>query len=130
MASTPRTDRDLPPTVREFPSTARELPSLIPPLVSTLVTVPGALLAWFFVGLSPMACGSCEGGVLERFDRDFAFAYTLFGYGMLLPAASLVAAWALPWRDRFAAARLLCATAAPFLVGGLTLAFHLLVDWP
>ncbi|MFD5553912.1 hypothetical protein ACFWIA_08750 [Streptomyces sp. NPDC127068] len=108
----------------------RDRHAWIAPLVSTLVTVPAALVALFFVGMSQMACDSCEGAELDRFDRSFPPAFGLFRYGLLLPAALLLTAWLLPARRKHALARVLLALVAPFVVAVLGLTFVELVDWP
>ncbi|MFJ4770564.1 hypothetical protein ACIP88_15835 [Streptomyces uncialis] len=100
------------------------------PLVSSLVTVPLMLVSLFFAGLSQMACGACTATELDRFEPSFGTAFDVFRYGLLVPAALLLASWFLPWRRRHAATRIVLAVLAPFTVAGPALAFAGLVEWP
>ncbi|MER5894255.1 hypothetical protein [Streptomyces sp. NPDC001876] len=100
------------------------------PLVSTVVTLPGAALALFFGGLSPMACDSCDGARADRFTRSFDSGWAVLCTGLLLALAVLVASWALPWRQQHAARRVLLAATAPAVVVCAVIAFVGLVDWP
>ncbi|MFD4692533.1 hypothetical protein [Streptomyces sp. NPDC058463] len=100
------------------------------PLVSTVVTLPGAALALFFGGLSPMACDSCEGAQEDRFTRSFDSGWAVLCTGLVLALAVLVASWALPWHRRHAANRVLLAVTAPAVVLCAFIAFVALVDWP
>ncbi|MFI5941464.1 hypothetical protein ACIBCB_14575 [Streptomyces uncialis] len=102
----------------------------VAPLLSSLVTVPLILVSLFFAGLSQMACGACTEAELDRFDPSFGTAFDVFRYGLLVPAALLLASWFLPWRRRHAATRIVLAVLAPFTVAGPVLAFAGLVDWP
>ncbi|MFJ8754840.1 hypothetical protein ACIREO_36860 [Streptomyces sp. NPDC102441] len=100
------------------------------PLISTLVTLPAAALALFFGGLSPMACDSCDGAQADRFTDSFNAAWAALCTGLVLSLVVLVASWALPWRRRQAAARVLLSIAAPAVVCVAFVAFMALVDWP
>ncbi|MFJ8643796.1 hypothetical protein [Streptomyces sp. NPDC093610] len=100
------------------------------PLISTLVTLPAAALALFFGGLSPMVCDSCNGARADRFTDSFNVAWAVLCTGLVLSLVVLVTGWALPWRRRHAAARVLLCVAAPTVVCVAVVAFTALVDWP
>ncbi|MEU7556461.1 hypothetical protein AB0B01_29760 [Streptomyces sp. NPDC044571] len=104
--------------------------AFIAPLVSTLVTLPAALVAFFTVGMSPMACDSCNGDVADRFDASYEVAFPTFTAGLLVVLVLLVACWALPWQRRNAARRVVLALFAPAAVMLDYLVFAALVDWP
>lgn len=109
---------------------ARTPRAWIAPLVSTALTVPAALLALLFVCLAPMACDSCRGSELSRFEGSFGPAFAVFACGLAVPAALLIAAWTMPWQQRNAARRTVFAAAAFLLVPFLYLLFLGLIDWP
>ncbi|WP_371588216.1 hypothetical protein [Streptomyces virginiae] len=111
-------------------NTARRPRAFVAPLVSTLLTLPMAAIAFFFVGLSPMACDSCGDAASDRFDASYDVAFPAFGFGLLVVLAVLVAAWALPWQRRYAAARVWFAVVAPAAVVLDAVVFNGLVDWP
>uniref|UniRef100_A0AAU3GY44 DUF2752 domain-containing protein n=1 Tax=Streptomyces sp. NBC_01401 TaxID=2903854 RepID=A0AAU3GY44_9ACTN len=102
----------------------------IGPLISTLVTLPAAGFALLVGGLSPMACDSCNGARAAHFDDSFNPAWALLRVGLALSLIVLVASWALPWRQRQAATRVLLSVAAPAVVAVSLVAFMALVDWP
>ncbi|MEU1213959.1 hypothetical protein ABZ424_16350 [Streptomyces sp. NPDC005790] len=100
------------------------------PLVSTLVTLPAAALALFFGGLSPMACDSCDGAQADGFTDSWNAAWAVLCTGLVLSLIVLVTSWALPWRQRQAATRVLLSMAAPGIVVVAVMGFMALVDWP
>lgn len=104
--------------------------AFVAPLVSTLVTLPAALLALFFAGMSPMACDSCDTQAAHAFDASFRIAWPVFMAGLVGVLVLLVWCWALPWRVRNTARRVGLAFAAPGLVVLDTVVFAALVDWP
>ncbi|MFE5493915.1 PGF-CTERM sorting domain-containing protein [Streptomyces virginiae] len=112
------------------PDTARHPRAYVAPLVSTLLTLPMAAVAFFFVGLAPMACDSCGGEVSARFDASYGVAFPVFGFGLVVALVALLSAWALPWQRRNAAARVWPAVIAPAAVVLDFIVFHGLVDWP
>ncbi|WP_030757854.1 MULTISPECIES: hypothetical protein [unclassified Streptomyces] len=112
------------------PDTARHPRAFLAPLVATLLTLPMAAVAFFFVGLSPMACDSCGDAASDRFDASYDVAFPAFGFGLLVVLAVLVAAWALPWQRRHAAARVWLAVVAPAAVVLDFVVFDGLVDRP
>ncbi|GAA3153940.1 hypothetical protein GCM10010449_84300 [Streptomyces rectiviolaceus] len=77
-----------------------------------------------------MACDSCTTSEADRFNPSFDTAFTVFLFGLTVPAGLLLAAWALPWQKRHAARRALLAVLAPVSVLALYLLFAGLVDWP
>ncbi|MER7467152.1 hypothetical protein [Streptomyces sp. NPDC097981] len=113
-------DQDTSPDKRAF----------VAPLVSTLLTLPMALVAFFFVGLSPMACDSCGEAAGHRFDASFDIAFPVFTTGLLLVLAVLVASWALPWQRRNSARRVSFALLAPAAVILDYIVFAGIIDWP
>ncbi|MEU7730201.1 hypothetical protein AB0B78_34025 [Streptomyces sp. NPDC040724] len=112
------------------PDTARHPRAFVAPLVSTLLTLPLAAVAFFFVGMSPMACDSCGDAASDRFDASYGIAFPVFGSGLAVVLVLLLAAWALPWQRRHAAARVWFSVAAPAAVVLDFIVFHGLVDWP
>ncbi|WP_328910817.1 hypothetical protein OG230_15580 [Streptomyces sp. NBC_00234] len=108
----------------------RDSRAWIAPLVSTLVTLPLAFFALVFGALSPMACDSCMDAEADRFDASFGPAWTVLCCGLVLALILLVAAWALPWRPRNAARRVLVTVLAPATVFLTYVTFAALVDWP
>ncbi|MCX4628344.1 MULTISPECIES: hypothetical protein [unclassified Streptomyces] len=96
--------------------TSRDKRAFVAPLVSTLLTLPMALVALFFAGLSPMACDSCGEAASDRFDASFGIAFPVFGAGLLLVLVLLVTSWALPWQRRNSARRITFALLAPAAV--------------
>ncbi|MFE6911773.1 hypothetical protein [Streptomyces erythrochromogenes] len=110
--------------------TGRHPRAFVAPLVSTLLTLPMAAVAFFFVGLAPMACDSCGGAVSDRFDDSYNLAFPVFGFGLVVVLVVLLSAWALPWRRGNAAARVWLAVIAPAAVVLDFIVFHGLVDWP
>lgn len=101
----------------------------VAPLLSTLVTLPLAFFAFLYVGLSPMACDSCNGEVADRFDASFRPAFNVFRFGLLLTLALLVGSWGTT-SERRVGLRILFAFLAPLSVVVLCLAFAGMVDWP
>ncbi|MEV0414050.1 hypothetical protein AB0I68_25360 [Streptomyces sp. NPDC050448] len=110
--------------------TSRDKRAFVAPLVSTLLTLPTALVAFFAVGLSPMACDSCEAAASDRFDASFDIAFPVFTIGLLLVLALLVTSWALPWQRRNSARRVMFAVLAPTAVVLDYTVFAGIVDWP
>ncbi len=104
--------------------------AFVAPLVSTLLTLPMALVALFYTGISPMACDSCDTAAAHAFDASFRIAWPVFLAGLLGALVLLVCCWALPWRVRNTARRVGLAFAAPGLVVLATVVFTALVDWP
>ncbi|WP_405527235.1 hypothetical protein OG426_32825 [Streptomyces canus] len=102
----------------------------VAPLISTLLTLPACLAAWFFGGFSAMACDACDGTEADRFEASYAVAFPVLlgglGVALLLTAAS----WALPWERRTTGRRVGVALAAPALVPCVCVVFAALVEWP
>lgn len=113
-----------------MPDTARDPRAWIAPLITTIVTLPMALIALFVGGLTPMACDSCNGAAADRFDASFGPAWTVLLVGLLLPLMALIASWATPWQLRNVARRVGLALAAPTTLVVTFVAFMALVDWP
>ncbi|MFJ7587006.1 hypothetical protein ACIQZO_06350 [Streptomyces sp. NPDC097617] len=113
-----------------LPDTARPPRAFVAPLLATLLTLPMAAVAFFFVGISPMACDSCGTGASDRFDASYQVAFPVFGFGLLVALAALVAAWALPRQRRYTAAGVWLAVSAPAAVVLDLIVFHGLVDRP
>ncbi|MDG4862990.1 hypothetical protein P8605_33110 [Streptomyces sp. T-3] len=113
---------------------ARNIPAprtWILPMLSTVVTLPAMLAAFYFVGLSPMACDSCDGAVLERFDASYyGTAAPVFLGGLLVPLGLLVISRVTATRERHKALRVICAVLAPLSVLANWILFQSLVEWP
>ncbi|WP_372352865.1 hypothetical protein [Streptomyces sp. KL116D] len=114
------------PAVRPAPRSRQ----WVAPLVSSLVTLPAALVAWAVAGLSPMACDACTDAQVARFEPSYERAFTVFGWGLTISLLVLATAWLLPWEERFAARRTGFAAVAPFAVLVTYLVFAGIVDWP
>ncbi|MEV6682532.1 hypothetical protein AB0N09_37575 [Streptomyces erythrochromogenes] len=119
-----------PPAPAPDAGTGRHPRAFVAPLVSTLLTLPVAAVAFFFVGPAPMACDSCGGEVSDRFDASYDLAFPVFGFGLVVALVVLLSAWALPWQRRNAAARVWLAVIAPAAAVFDFIVFHGLVDWP
>ncbi len=106
-------------------------PSLwVAPLVSTVATLALAAVSFFFVALSPMACDSCHGAELARFEAGFDVGFAVVRYGLLVPSALLVTGWSLAVRGRESPWRRPVCVLAPLSVVLLHMTFLGLVDWP
>ncbi|MGW6982663.1 hypothetical protein ACWGE1_25040 [Streptomyces sp. NPDC054932] len=112
------------------PDAPRHPRTFVAPLVSTLLTLPLAAVAFFLVGMSPMACDSCATAASDRFDTSYHVAFPVFGSGLVAVLVLLVTAWALPRQRRFATARVWFAVIAPAAVVLDFLVFYGIVDWP
>jgi NhaP-type Na+/H+ or K+/H+ antiporter len=102
----------------------------VAPLLSTLLTVPACLFAYFVGGLSAMACDSCAGSEADRFESSFGIAFPVLLGGLGIALFLLAAGWALPWERRNSARRVALALAAPVMVPCVYVLFAALVDWP
>ncbi|WP_031070746.1 hypothetical protein [Streptomyces sp. NRRL S-118] len=102
----------------------------IPPLLSTLATLPLGYLALVYALLSPMVCDSCDREESRRFTESFMPAFWTVPGGLVLSLALLVTAWVLPRRVRHTRRRIQFAAAAPLTVVATWLLFVALVDWP
>ncbi|MFJ9340320.1 hypothetical protein ACIRP0_13635 [Streptomyces sp. NPDC101733] len=110
--------------------TDRDRRAFVAPLVSTLLTLPLALVAVFFAGISPMACDACGTEESRAFTDSFETAWPLLMSGLLLAGVLLVADWSLPWRRANAGRRVALALAAPGTVLVAVATFWALLDWP
>ncbi|WUH91717.1 hypothetical protein OG900_17440 [Streptomyces sp. NBC_00433] len=114
----------------DYAPTARVPRAWVSPLVSSLVTLPLALVAFLYGSLSAMACDSCDGAEADHFEASFALGYDVLRAALGLSLAVLSVSWALPWRQRNVSTRWVLAVAAPCVaVIGFVL-FQGLVDWP
>ncbi|WP_406184112.1 hypothetical protein [Streptomyces sp. NBC_01006] len=111
-------------------TTSRDRCAFVAPLISTLLTLPMGVLAFFSAGLSPMACDSCGDAASDRFDASYGLAFPVFNTGLLLVLAVLVICWALPWQRRNAARRVGFSLLAPAVVVLDYVVFAAIVDWP
>ncbi|MEU9034718.1 hypothetical protein AB0D45_07350 [Streptomyces sp. NPDC048352] len=119
------------PVAHDAPAAAaRDRRAFLAPLLSTLLTLPMALLALFYAGMSPMACDSCDGEAAAAFDAGFETAWPVFLGALVVALLLLAACWILPWERRNAARRVLLALAAPGAVLLGTVVFTALIDWP
>ncbi len=78
-----------------LPDTSRPPRAFVAPLLATVLALPMAAVAFFFVGMSPMACDSCGTAASDRFDASYQVAFPVFGFGLLIVPAALLVAWAL-----------------------------------
>ncbi|WP_406451337.1 hypothetical protein OG782_15620 [Streptomyces sp. NBC_00876] len=108
--------------------TPRRPRTWIAALISTLVTLPLALVALFFSALSPMACDSCSDAQSDRFDASFDIASPVLSCGLVLSLLLVVASWVLSIRRPPAAVP--AAVLAPATVVVAYVAFAALIDWP
>jgi len=100
------------------------------PLISTLLTLPACLIAYFFGGFSAMACDACDGTRADRFESSYAIAFPVLLAGLGTALFLLAASWALPWERHQTPRRIGLATAAPAMVPFAYVVFVALVDWP
>ncbi|MFD7299286.1 hypothetical protein ACFV9W_38935 [Streptomyces sp. NPDC059897] len=84
----------------------------VAPLVSSVITLPAALLAYGTAAASQ------------------AWPFTVFGWGLTVALLTLATAWLLPWEERFVARRRGFSVAAPFAVAAAFALYLVLVDWP
>ncbi|WP_425829415.1 hypothetical protein [Streptomyces fractus] len=84
----------------------------VAPLISSVITLPAALLAY---------------GVAAASQK---WPFTVFGWGLTVALLTLATAWLLPWEERFVARRRGFAVAAPFAVVAAFVLYLALVDWP
>ncbi len=111
-AADPRTDAELradwahankptPPGPRDPDARADGVASLA--LLTTLVVLLLAPVAFVFAGLSVMATDSCgPDDCSAALDRALDAIFVLLPVGGLVSLAALVCCWALPWKVRFA----------------------------
>lgn len=64
----------------------------VAPLMSSVVTLPVALLAYV-------------NAAAVRFGAGAEWAFTVFGWGLTVALLTLATAWLLPWEERFMARR-------------------------
>jgi hypothetical protein len=100
------------------------------PAISALVTLPLGFAAFFYAGISPMACDSCDGAVADRFDSSFQTAFTVFVTGLAVTLALLLASCIEPKKPSDVERRYLLAVLAPVSVLLDAMLFSVLVDWP
>jgi hypothetical protein len=98
--------------------------------VSTVVTVPAALLAFLFAAFSSMGCDACDAMAAHRFDRSFDTGFTAFRLGLLVPLLLLTAGWTLPRREYGAGLRMASCVLAPLCVILDFVMFCALITWP
>ncbi|MGW3657617.1 hypothetical protein ACWD6R_18870 [Streptomyces sp. NPDC005151] len=97
-------------------------------LISTIVTLPLALIALAHTMLSPMACDSCSEAESDRFTKSFDPAWGVFCSGLALAVIALIASWS-STRRRPPACVLLAVLAPATVVLGWVV-FMAMVDWP
>ncbi|NGN68908.1 hypothetical protein G5C51_34070 [Streptomyces sp. A7024] len=102
----------------------------VAPVISTLLTLPAMVIAWFAATFSVMACDSCGSAEAEAFESSYDIAYPVFMIGLLVPLGLLITSYALPWEPRNQEKRVLFALLAPLSVVLLYLGFAGIVDWP
>ncbi|SHN15801.1 hypothetical protein [Actinacidiphila paucisporea] len=114
----------------DYAPMARVPRAWVSPLVSSLVTLPLASVAFLYGSLSAMACDSCDSAESDHFDASFMVGYDVLRVVLGLSLGALVLSWALPWRQRNTSVRWVLAVLAPCLtVIGFVL-FLGLVDRP
>lgn len=102
----------------------------VAPLVSTLLTLPACLAAWFLGGFSAMACDACTAPQADRFDDSFGVAFPVLLGGLGLALFLLAASWALPWERHHTSRRVGLAALAAVLAPLAYALFAVLVEWP
>lgn len=91
----------------------------IAPLIGTLLAGPVLVLCSMAALISPMATDSCTAHGCHALYWALALAPCLIAAGY----AALALAWALPWRRRMRAARIVLSAAAPLLAGATVLVY-------
>jgi len=89
----------------------RDRRAFVAPLIATVVSAPLVLIDAVCVMFSPMATDSCTVHGCQALDRALLAAPCV----LLLSWAALGVSWALPWRLRYRAVRVVPAVAAPLL---------------
>ncbi|MEV3858108.1 hypothetical protein AB0J38_27725 [Streptomyces sp. NPDC050095] len=102
----------------------------VAPVLSSVVTLPGAFFAYLLAGLMPMACDSCTDAEAAAFDPAFDRAFTVFGWGLTASLLVLATAWLLPWQERYVGRRIAFAVAAPLAVLLTYIVFMSMLDLP
>ncbi|TVL94154.1 hypothetical protein [Streptomyces sp. SAJ15] len=102
----------------------------IAPLLSTLLTLPAALLSSMGVAFAGMSCDVGTSAEIRQCNASAFNAGKVFFYGLLLPLGLLLSSWCLPWQQRHRSIRSALALLTPFSVIVLYLVFDSLVDWP
>ncbi|THA26065.1 hypothetical protein E4198_16385 [Streptomyces sp. RKND-216] len=96
--------------------------ALLGRVLATVVTFPLAYICFIVLAIASMGCASCGDAEAARFHDSLELAHAVYQWGLLLPAALLVASWLLPPRRRSAGLRPALAALAPVLVVLLMLA--------
>ncbi|WP_159030875.1 hypothetical protein [Streptomyces sp. 769] len=91
--------------------------ALMPPLISTGVTLLGALVVGWLAFLTPVLFDhdSNRTRMVERYEVGLAVS----ACGLVVPLAMLVISWVLPWRRHHRGSRVAAAVLAPVLLGVL-----------
>lgn len=89
----------------------RDRRAFVVPLIATVLSAPLIALDAVCVMLSPMATDSCTMHGCQALDRVLLAAPCV----LLLSCAALGVSWALPWRLRYRAVRVVPAVTAPLL---------------
>ncbi|MFC9911874.1 hypothetical protein [Streptomyces sp. NPDC127197] len=58
-----------------------------------MITLPASFLAFFFGGLTPIACDSCNGAEAERFNQSFDTAFAVLQMGLAASSTWLPVSW-------------------------------------
>jgi hypothetical protein len=99
--------------------------------ISTVLTIPVALYAVAFAGMSQMACDSCFGAEADRFYASHHTAMVVLLWGLAFTGVLLLASGFLPAKGRCLTARVTCAIVAPLAPIALFFGvFYPMVDWP
>ncbi|QKW07298.1 hypothetical protein HUT18_13755 [Streptomyces sp. NA04227] len=104
--------------------------SCIAPILATFLTLPGLLVSWALVGISPMACDSCNEEEGDQFTNSFDIAVEVWTVSGALTLALLVMAWVPPTPVRRSSVPEILSLLAPLaalLSWGI---FYAIVDWP
>ncbi|MFI6285912.1 hypothetical protein ACIBCM_14330 [Streptomyces sp. NPDC051018] len=97
----------------------RDTGAWFPALVSTLITLPLAFVAFIGVAFSPMMCNTCT----RAEHAQLWTAMRLFLGGLLIPLGLLITSWALPWQERNVVRRRVVSLLAPAAVVALYVVF-------
>ncbi|MFF8373438.1 hypothetical protein ACF05W_32115 [Streptomyces lydicus] len=97
----------------------RDSLAIVPPTISTAVTLVGGFVLGYLAMLTLALCGNaCHN------DPDESVILAVCGWGLVVPVVLLLLSWLLPWRRRHSRARLAFAILAPFSLGELYVLFN------
>ncbi|MFD8546300.1 hypothetical protein [Streptomyces sp. NPDC059649] len=100
----------------------REPAAVAAPAISTAVLLgEGLVLGWLVLMTSAMCGNACHD---DRNEPGFSLILNVCTYALVIPVASLLISWLLPYRRRYRKARLATAVLAPMSLAGIYVLFN------